>query len=356
MYKIETERLLLREWTNSDLDTFSRINQDSKVLEFLPAPLSVEETAAWIDRIKKHFSLHGFGLWAAELKSTGEFVGYVGLSVPAFDAPFTPCVEIGWRLASKYWGKGYATEAAKEVLKVGFGKFSLEEILSFTVPANKRSIRVMEKIGMVRDWGGDFAHPKLAKDHPLSMHVLLRIKSNNSIRSFKPLTEDDLLLLHRWFQVPHIFQWYTRGNKYTLDMVREKYLPRIKQPENISNYIIYDNDHAIGYVQIYHVNKYLPDGINDYNHVLFINYKPEQIAGIDLFIADEKYLNCGYGSEALSRFINEYVKGKFQALVTDPLASNKRAILFFKRNGFKSFFDRERENNRNELMLLKIEN
>jgi RimJ/RimL family protein N-acetyltransferase len=356
MKEIETERLILREWQDRDLDVFSRINQDPKVLEFLPAPLNLEETAAWIDRIKKHFSLHGFGLWAAELKSTGKLIGYVGLSIPSFEAHFTPCVEIGWRLGSEHWGYGYATEAAKAVLKVGFDKFGLDEIVSFTVPTNERSIHVMEKIGMKRDFGGDFSHPKLPKDHLLSAHVLFKIKNNHSVISFKPLAEDDLLLLHQWFQMPHVFQWYARGNKYTLDMIREKYLPRIKQPENISSFIIYIHNHAVGYIHFYSVNKHLPDGVNGYDHALFKKYKPEQIAGIDIFIADGKYLNRGYGSKALSQFINKYVKEKFQALVSDSLKSNRRAILFFKRNGFESLLDEKNENNENELMLLKIDN
>jgi RimJ/RimL family protein N-acetyltransferase len=178
MKNIETKRLLLREWQSANLAVFTRINQDPRVLEFLPAPLSLEETAAWIDRIKKHFADHGFGLWAATLKDNGELIGYVGLNVPAFDAHFTPCIEIGWRLASEHWGKGYATEAALAVLKVGFKEFGLDEIVSFTVPANNRSIHVMEKIGMMRDHGGDFSHPKLPVDHPLSQHVLFRIKNN----------------------------------------------------------------------------------------------------------------------------------------------------------------------------------
>lgn len=358
MNKIETERLILREWEDCDLDTFSRINQDPIVMEFLPTPLSVEETAAWISRIKIHFTEHGFGLWAATLKSTGELIGCVGLrfNTLTINEKIKPCVEIMWRLASEYWGKGYATEAAKMVIKFGFDKLGLNEIVTCTAPANKRSIHVIEKIGMVRDLAADFHNSKLPRDHALSLQMLFRIKNNNEVISFKPLAENDLLLLHQWFQLPHVFEWYARGDKYTLDMVREKYSPRIKQPEMISNFIIYVNDHAIGYVQLYQVKKHLPDGINDYNHALFINHKPEQIAGIDIFIADEKYLNHGYGSKALLSFINEHVNGKFQALVADPLTSNKRAILFFKRNGFESLFDPQRENNKNKLMLLKIEN
>ena len=179
MNKIETSRLILREWRDQDLQEFAGINQDAKVLEFLPAPLSAQESAEWINRIKKHFIDHGFGLWAAELKDSGELIGYAGLSIPSFEAHFTPCVEIGWRLASKYWGRGYATEAAKKVLEIGFTEFGLKEVVSFTVPANMRSIRVMEKIGMSRDVAGDFYHPKLPRDHALALHVLYRKKPSD---------------------------------------------------------------------------------------------------------------------------------------------------------------------------------
>jgi RimJ/RimL family protein N-acetyltransferase len=172
---IQTNRLILREWKDKDLEAFARLNQDPKVLEFLSAPLTFEESADWIKRINQHFKEHGFGLWAATL-TTGEFIGYIGLNVPAFAAHFTPCVEIGWRLASAFWEKGYATEGAQAVLEYGFNQLGLKEIVSFTVPANTRSIRIMEKIGMKRDLSGDFHHPKLPKDHRLSLHVLYRAK------------------------------------------------------------------------------------------------------------------------------------------------------------------------------------
>jgi ribosomal-protein-alanine N-acetyltransferase len=176
MIKIETSRLILRKWQEQDLKAFSDINQDPKVLEFLLASRSIQETAEWIDQIKKHFIDHGFGLWAVVLKDTGELIGYAGLNIPSFEAHFTPCVEIGWRLASRHWAKGYATEAARKVLEVGFAELGLKEIVSFTVPANMRSIRVMEKIGMSRDLSGDFYHPKLPRDHALALHVLYRRK------------------------------------------------------------------------------------------------------------------------------------------------------------------------------------
>lgn len=172
---IETKRLILREWEGKDIEPFARINQDPKVLEFLEGPLTKEESSAWIKKINQGCKENGFGLWAAALK-TGELIGYVGINTCTFKADFTPCVEIEWRLGSQFWGHGYATEGAKAVLEYTFNKLNLKEIVAFTVPANIRSIRIMEKIGMERVLDGDFHHPNLSKDHPLSLHVLYRIK------------------------------------------------------------------------------------------------------------------------------------------------------------------------------------
>src|SRR5262249_24364189 len=112
---IETQRLILRDWSENDLEDFPQLNRDPKVLEFLSRPLSKEESLEWIKSINQHIKKNGFGLWAATLK-TGEFIGYIGLNIPTFEANFTPCVEIGWRLAHKFWGKGYAAEGAEAVL------------------------------------------------------------------------------------------------------------------------------------------------------------------------------------------------------------------------------------------------
>lgn len=175
MVIIETERLILRRWREEDLEPFSLMNSDVRVMEYFPKLLSQEETKAFIERISRHMDNHRYGLFACELKETGKFIGYVGLAIPNIETEFTPCVEIGWRLAFDYWGNGYATEGAKAVLKFGFEEVGLNEILSWTVPANMRSRRIMEKIGMKQDATGSFRHPKLAEDHPLSMHVLYRI-------------------------------------------------------------------------------------------------------------------------------------------------------------------------------------
>ncbi len=173
--KIETDRLILRNLISADVEVFHAINNDKKVIEFLRGPTSLDDCKNFIGIINKHVEKHGFGLLAATLKDSGEFIGFIGLSVPDYVAHFTPCVEIAWRLSSKHWGKGLATEGARAVLKFGFEQIGLKEIVALTVPKNLRSISVMEKIGMKREFDGDFNHPKLPQDHPLSQHILYKI-------------------------------------------------------------------------------------------------------------------------------------------------------------------------------------
>lgn len=172
---IETERLLFRTWKETDAVAYFAINQESKVLEFLPGPLTIDVVKQFIADKNQCFVDHQYTLWAVEEKMTGAMMGFIGFSSPSWKAHFTPCIEIGWRLGSQYWGKGYATEGAKAVLEYGFKQFDWDQIVSFTVPDNSRSIRVMEKIGMKRDLDGDFVHPVLPLDHPLSWHVLYRL-------------------------------------------------------------------------------------------------------------------------------------------------------------------------------------
>lgn len=171
---IETERLLLRSWRVDDRVPFARLNADPRVVEFLLKPLSRSESDAFADRINAHFAEHGFGLFAAELKQNSSFIGHIGLAIPAYTTPFSPCVEIAWRLSPCCWNQGLATEGAKAVLRYAFETLKLPEIVSFTVPANRRSQRVMEKIGMLRDFEGDFDHPMVPENHPLRRHVLYR--------------------------------------------------------------------------------------------------------------------------------------------------------------------------------------
>jgi RimJ/RimL family protein N-acetyltransferase len=165
----------LRHWVAADRDPFAALNADPRVMEHFPSVLTREESDGRVDRIEAHFAEHGFGLWAVEIPGVTSFAGFVGLSTTPFDAHFTPCVEIGWRLAAPYWGRGYATEAARAALAFGFEELELDEIVSFTVPENVRSRRVMEKIGMRHDPAGDFDHPLLPEGHRIRRHVLYRI-------------------------------------------------------------------------------------------------------------------------------------------------------------------------------------
>ncbi len=172
---IYTDRLHLRRWKEEDTAAFASLNADPIVMEYFPSVLSPEESNVLANRMDSSFERWGYGWWAVELKETRTFIGCVGLSVPSFEAHFTPCVEVGWRLAKQYWGKGYATEAAQAAIDVGFKHFGLKQIVSFTVPANQRSRAVMERLGMTHQESDDFAHPKLPADHPLSKHVLYRL-------------------------------------------------------------------------------------------------------------------------------------------------------------------------------------
>lgn len=151
------------------------MNADPEVMRYFPAPLDRAASDALADRIEVGLEAEPYGLWAVQLEAGEPFVGFVGLAVPSFEAPFTPCVEIGWRLARSAWGQGYATEAARRVLAYAFDELGLDEIVSFTVAANRPSRAVMERIGMQRDPAGDFDHPRLPPSHPLRRHVLYRI-------------------------------------------------------------------------------------------------------------------------------------------------------------------------------------
>lgn len=172
--RITTDRLVLRRWRSDDRAPFAAMNSDPRVMEFFPQLLSREESDSLVDRIEAHFAEHGYGLWAVEVPGSADFAGFVGLFRPRFTAHFTPCVEVGWRIAAEHWGRGYATEAARAAVEAGF-TIGLEEIVSMTVPSNVRSRRVMERLGMTRDPADDFDHPFLPEGHPLQRHVLYRI-------------------------------------------------------------------------------------------------------------------------------------------------------------------------------------
>ncbi len=174
--ELRTERLWLRPWRRADRDAFAAMNSDPQVMEFFPSLMTREESDASVDRAEAHFAEHGYGIWVAEVPGEAAFIGFIGLWRPTIEAHFTPCVEIGWRLAAGFWGRGYATEGALASLKFGFESLGLEEIVSITSPLNLRSRRVMEKIGMTRDETGDFDHPRVPDGHVLKRHVLYRKK------------------------------------------------------------------------------------------------------------------------------------------------------------------------------------
>jgi RimJ/RimL family protein N-acetyltransferase len=173
--KILTDRLVLRTWEPVDREPFAAMNADPEVMEHFPSTLSRGESDDLVDGIMVGFRRDGFGLWALERREDGRFMGFTGLSVPGFDARFTPAVEVGWRLARWAWGNGYATEAATEALDFGFSRAGLDEVVSFTSFQNLRSQAVMQRLGMTRAPTDDFQHPKLPVGHRLRPHVLYRI-------------------------------------------------------------------------------------------------------------------------------------------------------------------------------------
>lgn len=172
---IRTERLVLRDWTDDDLEPFAELNSDPEVMRYFRAPLNRTQSDAFAERIRAGLRENGWGLWAVEVIGGAPFIGFVGLIWQVFEAHFTPAVEVGWRLARPAWGHGYAPEAARAALEVAFGRVGLDEVVSITTVTNLPSRRVMEKIGMSRDPADDFEYPNLEEGHPLRPHVLYRI-------------------------------------------------------------------------------------------------------------------------------------------------------------------------------------
>jgi len=175
---LATSRLILRRWQSADLEPFADLNADPVVMEYLPSPLTREESDEFVDRIEWTFEEEGFGLWALEHRVTGQFLGFAGLWPARFEAHFTPAIEVGWRLARDHWGNGYATEAARAAMSHGFTQLGIEEIVSFTALGNVRSARVMERLGMSRRASEDFDHPALEVVSPLRRHALYRMKTD----------------------------------------------------------------------------------------------------------------------------------------------------------------------------------
>lgn len=173
---ITTERLILRKWCDADIEPFVQMNSDARVMKYFPALMSRDQTLQAVERIKKHFDDYGYGWFAVDLKSTGEFIGFIGFSHPRFESYFTPCIEIGWRLKAEHWGKGLATEGAKACLQYGFEILNFDKVYSFTAEPNFPSVKVMKKIGMKP--GGEFNHPMLHHDSWLCKHLLYKVSKS----------------------------------------------------------------------------------------------------------------------------------------------------------------------------------
>lgn len=184
MHALETNRLLLRAWRPEDRTAFAALNADPTVMQHFPALLTRRESDALADRIDAHIEREGWGLWALEVRASGDFIGFTGLARPGFEAPFMPAVEIGWRLARGAWGQGFATEAARAAARFAFDRLELEQIVSLAVVANERSRAVMRRIGMRHDPDGDFDHPLVEPPH-LRRHVLYRLSAADWRRSLR---------------------------------------------------------------------------------------------------------------------------------------------------------------------------
>jgi RimJ/RimL family protein N-acetyltransferase len=182
--ELVTPRLRLRQWRHSDRHPFAAMNADPEVMRHFPALQDAAQSDAAADRFSAHLDSAGWGLWALEFE--GEFIGFTGLAVPRFDAPFTPCVEVGWRLARSAWGMGLATEAATAAMGFGFTELGLAEIVSFTTVANDRSRALMQRLGMTRDPADDFEHPAIPSGSPQRLHVLYRLANPATKRLLSP--------------------------------------------------------------------------------------------------------------------------------------------------------------------------
>lgn len=178
---LTTDRLVLRQWKHSDRVPFAAMNADTDVMRYFDRPRERAESDATVDRLEGHINEHGYGFWAAELKETGAFIGFIGIEHTPSNLPCSPAVEIGWRLDKRFWGRGLAPEGARASLLFAFSKLQLDEVVSFTAEANEPSMRVMEKIGMKRDKSADFDHPAIPKGHPIRSHVFYRIKCSEPI-------------------------------------------------------------------------------------------------------------------------------------------------------------------------------
>lgn len=174
--QLATERLLLRRWRAGDEAPFAALNGDPEVMEHFPGVLSARESAALIARNEELLETLGYGLWAVELRASGVLIGAVGLIDVNIDLPLAPAVEIGWRIARGFWGRGLALEAATAARTHGFDTLGLAALVSYTAARNRRSRRLMERLGMSREPAEDFLHPLLDPGDPLAPHVLYRLE------------------------------------------------------------------------------------------------------------------------------------------------------------------------------------
>ena len=182
--RLETKRLILRQWRKEDFLAFEKLTSDSTVMEFFPALLSKEESDDLAQKFYDLIASCGWGFWAVEERESGHFIGYVGLHEPASNLPFNPCVEIGWRLLKEYWGRGYATEAGEEALRFAFEELKLDEVLSFTALVNHRSEAVMKRLGM-KILDKNFEHPAIPVGHRLREHLLYGISREDFVKDKK---------------------------------------------------------------------------------------------------------------------------------------------------------------------------
>lgn len=323
---LETQRLILRSFQMTDLDAMAAIDADPKVCEFLPTLGTRENTTAGIQRIMSHQQQKGYSLYAVELKATHEMIGWIGLMTPSFEAHFTPAIEIGWRLASRHWNQGYATEGAKAVLDYAFTTLGLEEVVSFTVENNLASRRVMEKIGLHHDVKGDFNHPKLP-GHKLERHVLYRLKRSGYLTKqfvFKPLIKTDLNLLRQWFNKPHVREWWT--DALTPDEINEKYGNRIGDSV-VCPHITYLGEKPIAFIQYYWASK-VGEG--------WWPNEDDCTVGIDQFIGEEDYINKGYGTLLIRQFITflHQQHPMIKKIITEVDPNNLRAKRCYEKVGF----------------------
>ena len=311
MTTLKTKRLILRPWKETDLAPFAALNADSNVMKYFPSTLSREESDNMAHRIRSKIEERGWGLWAVAIPGTADFIGFIGLhnvDKSTFPAHFTPAIEIGWRLASGYWGKGYATEGANAVLTYGFETLNLEEIVSFTAVQNMRSRRIMEKIGMHHDPKDDFDHPKLSEGHALRRHVLYRLKQKewNVQQSDNELTvricktqEENKSAIE--FRQKHFFD--ERG-------IQDPYVWTFGH-ENHHHFILQKGDDLIGYAHV--------------------QYWPHHRAALRIIVIDQKQQRKGYGSY-LMQYCEQILKEKgIQSLHTE---AHPTALKFYEHLGY----------------------